>query len=210
MWDTHWCKPEAQRNQYLSILANETISKARDIGIFIIHAPSNCQDFYKGTKAREFVKNLPYSNPPVNKFHINNTLPINDTDGGCDDNTSYDRRVWTRENPFIHIDQNRDAILADDLTEAWNLFHMKKLRNIIYMGAAVNMCVLHRSFAIQQVWRWGLQPFLIRDITDSMYNPQMPPYVSHEEGTQLVISFIEKFWAKSLLSYDLLNPRIFI
>ena len=41
-----------------------------------------------------------------------------------------------------------------------------------------------------------------------MYNPGMPPYVSHDKGTQLVISFIEKFWAESVLSYDLLNPSM--
>ena len=77
------------------------------------------------------------------------------------------------------------------------------------MGAAINMCVLHRSFAIQQAWKWGLRPLLIRDITDSMYNPGMSPYVSHNQGTHLVVSFIEKFWAESLLSYDLLNPSVY-
>ena len=29
---------------------------------------------------------------------------------------------------------------------------------------------------------------------DALYNPAMPPYVSHEEGTALVVGYIEKFW----------------
>jgi hypothetical protein len=28
---------------------------------------------------------------------------------------------------------------------------------------------------------------LIRDLTDAMYSPQDAPYVSHEQGTELVI-----------------------
>jgi hypothetical protein len=35
---------------------------------------------------------------------------------------------------------------------------------------------------------------LIRDLTDALYNPARPPYVSHEEGTRLVVEYIEKFW----------------
>ena len=35
---------------------------------------------------------------------------------------------------------------------------------------------------------------LVRDLTDAMYNPEDPPHVSHDAGTQLVIEYIEKFW----------------
>ncbi len=55
------------------------------------------------------------------------------------------------------------------------------------------MCVLHRTFAIKQMVRWGVEVALIRDLTDAMYNPAMAPYVSHDEGTRLVVEFIEKF-----------------
>jgi hypothetical protein len=41
--------------------------------------------------------------------------------------------------------------------------------------------------------RWGWSPVLVRDLTDTMYNPARPPYVSHEAGTQLVVEFVEKF-----------------
>jgi hypothetical protein len=38
-----------------------------------------------------------------------------------------------------------------------------------------------------------------------MYNPEMPPYVSHEEGTRLVIEYIEKFWCLTSLWVSTLN-----
>jgi len=66
------------------------------------------------------------------------------------------------------------------------------------------MCVLNRSFAIKQMVKWGVKIALVRDLTDTMYNPAMPPYVSHDEGTRLVVAYIEKFWCPSVLSADLL------
>ena len=44
---------------------------------------------------------------------------------------------------------------------------------------------------------------LIRDLTDSMYNPARPPYVDHDEGTRLVVGYVEKFWGASIDSADL-------
>jgi len=37
-----------------------------------------------------------------------------------------------------------------------------------------------------------------------MYNPSKAPYVSHDEGTKLVVQFIEAFWCPSMTSTDLL------
>ena len=49
---------------------------------------------------------------------------------------------------------------------------------MLCLGTAENMCVLGRSFGIRCV--------LARDLTDTMYNPKMSPFVSHDEGTGLV------------------------
>jgi len=65
------------------------------------------------------------------------------------------------------------------------------------------MCVLGRSFAIRQMTRWGIHCVLVRDLTDSMYNPKKAPFVSHEKGTELIIQHIEKYWCPSILSVDL-------
>ena len=71
------------------------------------------------------------------------------------------------------------------------------------MGVHTNICVLGRSFAIKQMVKWGLDVALVRDLTDALYNPARPPYVSHDEGTRLVIEFIEKFWCPSVSSGDI-------
>jgi hypothetical protein len=65
------------------------------------------------------------------------------------------------------------------------------------------MFILNRSFGIKQMVRWGINAVLIKDLTDSLYNPAMPPYVNHDEGTRLVVEYIEKFWCPSILSHEI-------
>jgi hypothetical protein len=65
------------------------------------------------------------------------------------------------------------------------------------------MCVLGRSFAIKAALRRGFEPALVRDLTDCMYNPERAPYVSHDEGTRLVVEYIEKFYCPTIESTEL-------
>jgi hypothetical protein len=44
----------------------------------------------------------------------------------------------------------------------------------------------------------------VRDLTDSMYNSKDRPFVPHDQGTELVIEHIEKYWAPSVLSGELM------
>jgi hypothetical protein len=67
------------------------------------------------------------------------------------------------------------------------------------------MCILNRTFAIRQMTKWGQHCILIRDLTDAMYNPARRPFVSHERGTELVIEHIEKYWAPTIASDDLVR-----
>jgi nicotinamidase-related amidase len=79
------------------------------------------------------------------------------------------------------------------------------IEHLLVMGVHTNMCVLHRTFAIKQMVKWGVQVALVRDLTDAMYNPARPPYVSHAEGTRLVVEYIEKFWCPTVESGEILD-----
>jgi hypothetical protein len=73
------------------------------------------------------------------------------------------------------------------------------------MGVHVNMCVLNRTFAIKKMTNWGIRCLLVRDLTDSMYDPKDRPYVSHDRGTELVVEHIEKYWCPTTTSGELTN-----
>ena len=94
-------------------------------------------------------------------------------------------------------------MISDRGEEVYSFLKHREIEWLLIMGVHTTMCILHRSFAIKQMVRWGVNVALIRDLTDSIYNPALPPYISHEEGTQLAIGFIEKFWCPSLQSTDL-------
>ena len=51
--------------------------------------------------------------------------------------------------------------------------------------------------------RLGKNVVLARDLTDAMYDPRKPPYVSHARGTELAVEHVETYWCPSILGDDL-------
>jgi hypothetical protein len=52
-WDNHWCPSAAKRCGEMAKKMDVVVKAARTKGILIIHAPSNCMDFYKDSPARK-------------------------------------------------------------------------------------------------------------------------------------------------------------
>ena len=182
---------------------NRTVAAARDAGVTIVHAPSGTMDVYAETPAR---KRILEADPvePVEVEHDDPPLPVDDTDKGSDTGETKSHRAWSSQHPGIEIDQDRDLI-SDDGREVYSYLSANGISTVLILGVHTNMCVLHRSFGIKQMVRWGIRPILVRDLTDSLYNPAMRPYVSHDEGTRLVVEFIEKFWCPSTTSGSILG-----
>ena len=44
----------------------------------------------------------------------------------------------------------------------------------------------------------------MRDLTDTMYNPRMRPFVEHAAGTDLVVQHVERHWCPTTTSSALL------
>lgn len=201
MWDRHWCGGANARVAELARRMNPVLVKARAAGMLIIHAPSETMDFYKDSPQRQLVLSAPKVNPPAELKITDPPLPIDDSDGGCDTPGDHEHKAWSRENAALSIGP-QDAI-SDNGPEIYNLLHEKGIHNLFFMGVHANMCILNRSFAIRQMTRWGIRCVLVRDLTDAMYNPKMRPFVTHAQGTELVIEHIEKYWCPTALSSDL-------
>lgn len=203
MWDKHWCASATKRCDELAKKMAPVIAAARARGVLIIHAPSECMGFYKDSPARKRLQNVAKVQPPKPLDLPDPPLPVDSSDGGCDDNPpSKFYKAWSREHPAISIDEEKDGI-SDNGLEIYSYLKQRGIKNLIVMGVHTNMCVLHRSFAIKPMTRWGIRCVLARDLTDSMYNPKSKPFVSHDEGTQLIIRHIEKHWCPTVLSSEL-------
>ena len=116
-------------------------------------------------------------------------------------------RVFTKQHAGLDI-IGYDGV-SDSGQEIYNFLQQEGIKNVANMGVHTNMCVLGRSFGIRQMVRLGMNVVLVRDLTDCMYDPRDPPYVSHARGTELVIEHIEKYWAPSVTSRELVQglPR---
>lgn len=203
MWDRHWCRGATQRVEAIAARMEPLLEQARRRGILIIHAPSDTMSFYKGAPGRLLAESAPEVTPPAERRILDGPLPIDDSDGGCDTPGDHEHQVWTRETPLLHIAPG--DIISDSGTEIYNVLRARHIDTLLYMGVHANMCILNRTFGIRQMTRWGMRCILVRDLTDAMYNPASPPHVSHAEGTELVIEFIERYWAPTTTSTDLLS-----
>ena len=211
MWDQHWCPQATERVGQMAPRMNEVVKAARDRGALIIHCPSDTLDFYKDTPQRRLAQSAPKFKtmvPLQNWCHLDasiegKVLPIDDSDGGCDcESPVKNYRAWSRQHPAIEI---TDGDAVTDSAEAFYLMKQRGIRNVVVMGVHTNMCVLGRPFSIRQMVQQGQNVVLMRDMTDTMYNPKMAPFVSHFTGTDLVIEHIEKYWCPTILSSDFIG-----
>ena len=222
VWDDHWCKSAANRVGELTPAVEELAQTLRKKGVLIIHAPSTCVDFYKDAEQRKLAKDAPFAKTPVTLAKEERwgtawcwpdgkregVLPIDDSDMGCDCEKKCEiRSAWKRQAAGIKIAPG-DAI-SDNGQEVWNLLKQRKIDNVLICGVHLNMCVLGRPFAIRQLVRLGKNVALIRDLTDTMYNPERPPGVSHFAGTELVIGHVEKYWCPTCSSADVTGKEPF-
>jgi nicotinamidase-related amidase len=209
MWDDHFCKLAAQRVGVMAPAMNRVLSAAREHGVMIVHAPSGTMDVYANTPHRKRMQEAKAAKPPVpiaGWCHLDPKreppLPVDTSKCSCDDPVVGPAvRKYNRQHAGLDI-AGYDGV-SDSGPEIYNFFVQEGINNVVLMGVHTNMCVLGRPFGIRQMVRLGKNVVLARDLTDAMYDPRQPPYVSHARGTELVIEHIERFWCPSIRGKDL-------
>ena len=217
VWDQHWCKGATRRCKELAPRINEVARKARDMGMLIIHAPSGTMDSYENHPGRKLARSAPKAaNLPGNIAKWCRWIddkeeavgyPIDHSDGGCDCRPQCKQgNPWRGQIAAVEIG-DKDAI-SDSGVEIWNLLEDRGIDNVIIMGVHTNMCVLGRPFGLRNMARCGRNVVLMRDLTDTMYNPRMRPFVSHFTGTDLIVEHVEKYVCPTVTSTALTGkPR---
>lgn len=214
MWDRHWCKGAEARVAELAPVMNNIVKAAREKGVLIVHAPSDCMDFYKNQPARKLGQK--YKSKAAAALISNEKLPsernaewpVDQSNGGCDCSPECKQGTpWTRQTDLIEISDN-DAI-SDSGAEIVGLFSKKGIKNVILMGVHTNMCVIERTFGLRNMVRSGFNVVLMRDMTDTMYDSKQKPNVNHFTGNSLVNEYIEKFICPTIVSTDFTGKKQF-
>lgn len=231
MWDLHHCRNATLRVGEIAPRMNELVSELRNRGVLVIHAPSSCLDFYENHPARlRAMASPPATNLPEDITSWCKVIPgeemehypIDQSEGGEDDDPVIHekwakhldaigrnpRAPWKRQIETIQIDGERDLI-SDKGDEIWNAMEARGIRNVLLVGVHTNMCVLGRPFGLRQMARNGKNVALVRDMTDTMYDPKKAPYVSHYRGTELIVDHIEKYVAATVTSDQILGGEPF-
>jgi nicotinamidase-related amidase len=211
MWDDHHCVAAARRVVEMAPRMNEVVASLREQGALIVHAPSGCVDFYRGTPARIRAIQAPAAQAPGpidwNDWETDEQamLPTTLTDpGGCSCDSpepcgeAGPPYPWTRQTPLIDI-LPEDAV-SDDGQEIFNLLQERGIEDVIVMGVHTNICVLGRPYGIRQLVRLGKRPVLCRDLTDSFHRDPR----GHAWGTEQVVAHVERRWCPTVTSDQLL------
>ena len=230
MWDSHHCLNAVRREKEMAPTMERVLRAARDRGVVIIHAPSGCMDAYRDHPARKHAAETPRSKSLPREiaswcYKIPNeekgAYPIDQTDGGEDDDPVEHKR-WADElaemgrNPKAPWKSQIDVLtiadrdyISDGGEEIWSILEARGVKNVVLMGVHLNMCVLGRPFGLRQMAKNGKVVALMRDMTDTMYNPKRSPYVGHFAGTDLVVEHVEKYVAPTITSDQVLGGKPF-
>lgn len=231
VWDLHHSQNAVRRLEEFAPRLDEVLKNARSRGATIIHSPSDCMNAYADHPARARAIAVPKvaqlpdditswcSRIPAEEQAV---YPLDQSDGGDDDDPEehqawaaklirLDRNPglpWQKQSDLITIDSEQDYI-SDRGDEVWSILEQRGIKNVILTGVHVNMCVLGRPFGLRQMARNGKNVVLMRDMTDTMYNPARWPYVSHFTGNDLIVSHIEKFVCPTITSDQLIGGKAF-
>lgn len=222
MWDSHHCYRAVQRENEFAPRLNDLLNAARSSGATIVHAPSDCMAAYTQHPARLRAIGIPAANDYPDEiadwcYKIPNEekgrYPIDQSDGGEDDTPEEHakwekalisdgrnpRAPWKKQIDLLEIDSDQDFV-TDQGKEVWNILRNKNIKHVILAGVHTNMCVLGRPFGLRRMASAGMSVALIRDMTDTMYNPAAWPYVSHFTGTDLIIDHVERYVCPTISS----------
>jgi len=227
MWELHHSQAATLRLKEMAPRMDQFLRAARARGVLIIHAPSSCMETYKDHPARQRALAVPMSrNLPadIGKWcyqipsETRGTYPIDQQKGENDDESAAQSewlarlaalgrdpaRPWKSETDLLTIDPDADMI-SDKGEEIWSILENRGIEHVILTGVHTNMCVLGRPFGLRQMVKNGKDAVLLRDLTDTIYNPQRAPFVSHFAGTDLIIAHIERFVCPTITSDQVLG-----
>jgi nicotinamidase-related amidase/type 1 glutamine amidotransferase len=231
MWDSHHCVNAVRRVQEVAPRIDQFVAKLRAQGATIIHAPSSCMEPYKDHPARLRAQNTAAAKEYPDKIESwcdqipaeqQANYPLDQSEGGEDDDLEEHQRwaeqlasqgrnprsPWKSQISVININGDQDFI-TDSGNEVWNILQSRGIKSVMLVGVHTNMCVLGRPFGLRRLAAAGKNVVLVRDLTDTMYDPRAWPYANHFTGTDLIVSHIERYVCPTISSNQILGDSEF-
>ena len=231
MWTKHWCAGATRRCEELAPRIDALARKLRERGALIVHSPSSGpggEFAYETWPQHRIARDAPRTEivvvprePPEGWKNLfgpgwcganalrEATLPLDASDNGCDCPAKCSNgpgKMDCRQSPVIQIARG-DAVAAG--VEAIHLLRQRGIETVLIAGVHLNLCMMGRPFGIRNLVYQDFRVLLVRDLTDTLYNPRMPPMVSHHGGTALMVEHVETYWCGSITSDQILGGEPF-
>jgi len=195
MWERHWCRTAAARMTLLANKMHNALLTARDFNMPIIFAgvEDDPDAFLLPEKKKAPIK-------PVPEIHVHVTsVPyvICECSGSvCElggSNKELNKNMVTAPGDYqVH-----------DIDHLYGLCQQRNISKLYYMGAAANMCILHKSYGmIMAHYCLGLKCVLVRDLAI----PWLPDYKDNRiTGEAQVIRDIEKYLGQTVNRREMID-----
>jgi len=237
VWDQHHCRRAVERLEAFAPRIAQVCDRVRAAGGTVIHAPSDCMPAYADHPARRRVQELVARQLPAGfvppaggpsawcaalAAEAGAEYPLDQALGGEDDEPAAHaawaaelerlgrnpRMPWQAQSPLVPIDAAAD-FLTDDGAETARVLAARGVRHVILVGVHLNMCVLGRPFGLRRMAEAGRDVVLVRDLTDTMYDPAQWPWVDHFTGTERMIDHVERHVCPTIGSDQLIGGKPF-
>ena len=80
-----------------------------------------------------------------------------------------------------------DAVIEDNAQEMINVLAHRQIRHIAYLGVHENMCIMHRSQAIEATLSWGYDVALIRGLARGLVGARQHQHLSDPRSEASVV-----------------------
>lgn len=234
VWDEHHCHRAVQRLTEFAPRIAAIADAVRNAGGAVIHAPSDCMPAYQEHPARaraittaaevdrlrippdaaDWCCRLP--------SEVSAEYPLDQSRGGEDDapeeHAAWTARLasigrntgtpWRSQSPLVPIDGERDFV-TDSGEEVAAILEAREIRHVLLAGVHLNMCVLGRPFGLRRQVLAGKEVSLVRDLTDTMFDPAEWPWVDHFTATDRMVDHVERHICSTVASSDLLGGPAF-
>jgi nicotinamidase-related amidase len=153
VWDKHWHEPT---NKLLARgfgkRINSFVSKMRDEGVFIFHAPSSTAWSYTDRRPTPVLPQFSGMSSAVQFF-----------------NTPREEEpapVWHKQHPDIQIEP--EDYISDNADQIFSILSMTNCYDVYLVGLHLDRCIMDNSFGAQNLKWIGFNPIIIADLTDTM------------------------------------------
>ena len=203
----------AARLDYLAPVINQITAAARDRGISVIHATCGAYHNFTQTPMYLNVVNLPTTTlPSANNYNLPNPSPATDNQvpPGIKLHSGHFGTDSIEMHPDLAVDYNYDLMTRADTgdwgygcagqQDLWNIIHDRKLTHLFYVGCHTNMCVIGRSFGIENILKTGsnINCVLVRESLEAYtvngrdWKNNEDPAWTPDTGNNYVLDQLEK------------------